>query len=501
MIELYPGEAVARIDRATIEQAGIPGRVLMEQAGRAVAAAIRRRWPDRPVCVLAGKGNNGGDGYVAARWLRHFGFSVRVLTLAGVQELTGDAAWAARTWRAVGGDVLPVPVTTPTAGGEIAPEAVLVDAVFGTGFHGELRDPAASVFAALSRQVAADGNPVVAVDIPSGVDAATGAVASGILPADCTITMGLHKAGLWSWPGAGAAGALECVDLGYPNSIVRTETPVAYGLTLDDLPPLTRPAAGHKGTFGDVLICAGSVAMPGAAALCSRAALRAGAGRVLTCSEPAVLEAMPAEVIRVPVGDGWAAPSRELLECVGAADAAVVGPGWGRFDGERSWLDAILSARSDMPTVIDADGLRVLAEMEAHPLGSHVVLTPHPGEAAALLDMPVAELQASRLDAAARLVQRWGATVVLKGAGTIVAAPGQVPRILRVANPALAVPGSGDVLAGVVASCAVRGADVFEAASEAVLWHAAAARLLPPSGNVAGDLADLLATARPTVVT
>ncbi|RMF18812.1 MAG: NAD(P)H-hydrate dehydratase, partial [Candidatus Dadabacteria bacterium] len=444
--------------------------------------------------------NNGGDGYVAARWLQHFGQPVQVLALAPTESLAGDAAWAAQVWGAVGGRTELIPSDEPSRLAGLPTGAVLVDAVFGTGFHGTMREPAASIFEALSRRIPDAGHPVVAVDIPSGVDAASGAATGEVVSADVTVTMGLHKVGLWSWPGAGVTGTIECVDLGYPQSVVATEAPVAFGLTLDDLGLLRRPATGHKGTFGDVLVCAGSADMPGAAQLCARAALRAGAGRVLVCSVAAVLDALPPEMIRVPVGAGWEAPSKALIDRIAAADAVVVGPGWGRFAEDRNWLAAILAARNGAPTVIDADGLRVLAEIDARALGEHVVLTPHPGEAAALLTCSVADVQANRLDAADRLVQRWGATIVLKGAGTIIASPGQLPRILRFADPALAVPGSGDVLAGIIASCAAHSQMAFASAIEGVLWHASVARLLPPSGNLAGMIADLLPVARPALV-
>lgn len=488
---LYTGAAARALDREAIREVGVPGQALMELAGAAVArAAAAACGKGATVVILAGAGNNGGDGYVAARWLQGWGHSVRVLAMADPQRLRGDAAWAYKTWLAVGGKVQQVDAgangVTRQLRALLRNADVVVDAVLGTGLTGPVREPLATCLRAVAHVVADTGAYVLAVDVPSGIVAEDGTVPGVALRADATLTMGVDKLALHVWPAAAYAGKVEVVDLGFSPQRARVE-PAAQLLT----PACARihaPRDGHKGSFGTVVCLAGSAAMPGAPALVARGALRLGAGKVVVAAPAAALARLDAEVVGRPL-DEWAKVDATQIEAVlGDADAVVCGPGMG--EGAVAASVACAAVATAKPIVLDADALQ--PELLSLPLGGHVVLTPHPGEAARLLRTSASRVQAGRVAAVRELAARTQAVVVLKGAGTLIA-QGQHLAVSPWATPALAVPGSGDVLAGAIAARMAAGEEPFAAACAAVWLHGAAGASLPLRGNLAREVADCMA--------
>ena len=464
-------------DRRAAAEFGLPTATLMRRAGLAVAEAVRRVATlrgvrDLPVLVVAGKGNNGGDARVAAEYLREWGFGTREFGLAPCpQDGPGGAGDAAGGY--------PDPAAMPRG-------SIVVDGVLGTGARGEPRGGAAVAVAWIRRLRAERGAFVVAIDVPSGLDADTGAFAGNSVVADLTVTLALPKRCLA--PTAPEAGALHCgrveaVDIGFPAALVG-ETPADTDeLVAADaeaaLP--ARPRAAHKGDFGHVAVLGGSDRYTGAVALAAEAAARAGAGlvSVYTTREAAMplRVRLPEAMVRAVNGPalsreglGPAFPA-ELRHC----GTLVAGPGLTTADAALSALCHALDS-GVARAVFDADALTLLA---AHPdlLGSlppAAVLTPHPGEAARLLGVDAATVQRDRPAALRALVAKTGAVVVLKGAGTLVGAPGRGIHVLRAGNPGMATGGSGDVLAGICGALLAQGLSAFDAARLAVWRHAEA---------------------------
>jgi len=466
---LTPDEMAAADRRAVA--AGTPVEVLMDRAGRAVAWSMRRRLGRASglrVVIAAGKGNNGGDGLVAARVLRGWGARVDVFRV-------GEGIDRAALLRAV------------------SRADVAVDAMYGTGFRGELGGDAGEVRDAFA---AFDG-PVFAVDIPSGVDGLTGAVSGAAVAADVTVTFAAPKTGLCFEPGRTLAGVVEVADIGIdvedPDS-----GPGAYWTEAVDVCRWVRPrdAAAHKWSAG-VLVIGGSGGMTGAPALAAHAALRAGAG-IVWCAVPghdAAARMSGTEVISRALAagaDGALAPSAagEVLSVAARFRAVAIGPGLGRTDAAAEAVRRIV-ADLDRPLVVDADGLHALAGRLDLLRGrsAPTVVTPHEGEYAALCGRPVGP---DRLAAARALAADTGAVVLLKGPGTVVANPDGLATVCPLGGPWLASAGTGDVLTGIVAAFSARDAGPFGAASAAAFVHAAAADRAGHTGLVAGDLVDAL---------
>ncbi|MDJ0789164.1 MAG: NAD(P)H-hydrate dehydratase [Myxococcota bacterium] len=495
---LVGAEAMRGLDRHSIEKLGIDGELLMESAGRAVVRAVlEERAPGGSVLVVCGIGNNGGDGFVVARHLHQLGVPVRIELVGDAKRLQGDAAanWA----RCQALDVPLAPARPRVESGD-----VIVDALFGTGLTRNVEGPARQAIQRIAK--APSGVRVVAVDLPSGIDADTGAILGTAVDADVTVTIGLPKLGLALEPGRGQAGRIRVARIGIDDEApgitapARLLTRAGVGAAL----PL-RPAHGHKGTFGHVLVLAGSVGKTGAAALAARGAARTGGGLV-TVGCPAslnpILEAKLTEPMTVPLpetaGQTLAASGRdEILELAAARDAVVLGPGIGR-DPEVLALVRELVAAISKPLVLDADGLMafasepgVLAQRDAP-----TIVTPHPGEASSLLGPSAAEINANRPAAARDLANRTGSVVVLKGAATVIADIEQLC-INPTGGPVLGAGGSGDVLAGVLASLLGQGAEPFEAAALGVFAHGLAADRLAAERGDAGLLASEIADALP----
>jgi NAD(P)H-hydrate epimerase len=443
-----PLYSAAEMRAAEARYPGYPGTAdeLMERAAAAVAAEALRAFPDaRRFAVVCGKGANGGDGRIAARLLREAGRDA---------EETDDLSGA----------------------------DVVVDALFGTGFHGAPR-PAA---AALIGRIGESGLPVLSVDLPSGVDASTGEIAGAAVTADVTVTFHGAKVGLAVAPGRFHAGRVVVGDIGLDpatTSIVRA-TPAVLSLVP------RRGSRDSKFTAGSLLVVGGASGTTGAAVLTATAALRADAGYVtvaVPADELAVAEALALE----PVKRGFAYESAlETLEAdLARASALAVGPGLGRSDEARGLVRGLLE-RSALPVVVDADALFALAPVARD---AATVLTPHAGELARLLDTDSAWVSAHRLEAAARCAEQFGAVVVLKGADTIVRAPEGRTIVCDVGPPSLATAGTGDVLTGVLGAFLAKGLDATDAAVAAAIAHGLAARAVPhQAGLIASDVVEAL---------
>jgi NAD(P)H-hydrate epimerase len=477
-VEIYSVESVRNIDRVAIDEYGIAGYTLMTRAGQAALQAALATFPEsRRWQVVCGSGNNGGDGYVVARLAAEHGIAVSVVALASPETLAGDAAKAYMDFTALGG------VVAEFEGGLDADADLLVDALLGSGLERDVEGR----FAQAVRAMNAHRAPVMALDIPSGINGDNGAVMGTAVMADLTVTFVGLKSGLFVDDGPEHCGQLVFADLDIPAGC-REGQPVGMqrideGLPRQVLPRRERTA--HKGNFGHVLVVGGGEGMPGAVRLCGEAALRAGAGLVSIATHPAhaamVATGRP-ELICHPL-DG----SDELAPLLERATVVALGPGIGQSDWSRALFNSVLA--SDKPLVVDADALNLLAGSELR--HADWILTPHPGEAARLLGVTSADVQADRCAALVALQQRFGGTIVLKGSGTLVSADNGPPRLCSAGNPGMAAAGMGDVLTGVIAGLRAQGLPAAIAAAAGVQAHAVAGDRAAASGErgmLAGDL-------------
>ncbi len=468
---LYDAEGMRAVDAWAIERQGVPSLDLMEAAGGAVAEAVAGLSPQGPVRVVCGKGNNAGDGFVAARLLRGMGFEVEVLLLWPGPELRGDAA--SNLARVEAGFAAPGELDSRLAG-----SGAVVDAVFGTGFAGEPREPARGAIEAIDRC----GAPVVACDIASGVDASSGEIAGVAVSADITVSFHAAKLGQRVAPGKWHTGELVVAPIGIPAGAPAEPR----GGTIDPAVLALAPRRGPRSTkfsSGQVAIAGGSRGLTGAVQMSSLAAIRAGAGYA-TVAVPADLELVyeqgQPEVMSVgcPGGDGCLAPAsrKAVLRTFERAAAGVLGPGLGRDPGSLE-LAREVALEIEAPLVIDADGLNAFAGRLGEIAGRQAptILTPHAGELGRLLGRDSAEIDAHRLSCAREAAAAAGAVLVLKGDDTIVS-DGERLAVNALAAPALATAGSGDVLSGLTAALLARGLEPFAAACAAVYAHARAGR-------------------------
>jgi ADP-dependent NAD(P)H-hydrate dehydratase / NAD(P)H-hydrate epimerase len=477
---LYSTAQVRALDAYAIETLGIPGYTLMKRAGEAALRYMRTRFPvAHRIVIVCGAGNNGGDGYVLARFAQAAGLTVTTLAATSPDSLRGDARQAYEDLRASGVQV------HSYAADRLAEGEVIVDALLGTGLHGPAREEVARVI----RDINDSARPVLAVDVPSGLDSDTGVPLGDTVRADCTITFVGLKTGLFIGNGPEFAGTVFFDDLeiaadqaGAPPARLERILDTAIQQALP-----RRARSSHKGDFGRVLIVGSGVGMPGAVRLAGEACLRVGAGLVTVAVAPENVPAIAAgrpELICLPLAD--AAGLNEAFE---RTDVIAIGPGLGRTPWARSVLDRALGAGK--PLVIDADALNIVAECRT-PGREDWVLTPHPGEAARLLDTDTVEIQRDRLAALDRLVTRYRGTVVLKGAGTLVGAPGRTPALCERGNPGMATAGTGDVLTGTIAGILAQCRNAWLAARVGVLVHAMAGDAAARSGErglLASDVA------------
>ena len=478
---LYDAEGMRAVDRWAIEEQGVPSLELMEAAGGSVARAVAALSPQGPVRVVCGKGNNGGDGLVAARHLAETGFEVEALLLAPKGELSGDAvANLERFPGAREGD--PAALDAALAG-----SGAVVDAIFGTGFEGAPRSPLDAAIEAINRC----GAPVIACDIASGVNASSGEVEGAAVEADATVSFHAAKVGHLIEPGKSHTGELRVAPIGIPEGApgepaAGVITPAVLGLA-----PRRGPAS-TKFTSGQVVIVGGSRGLTGAVCMAASAAIRAGAGYA-TVAVPADLE----QIFEVKLTEvmSWACPSvdgalgppaaQKALEICERAAAVVLGPGLGRRDDSLQ-LARDLARRIEAPLLIDADGLNAHAGKLETLKGRSgpAVLTPHAGELGRLLDRSSAEIGAHRLAAAREAAQASGAVVLLKGDDTVIT-DGERVAVNAFSAPALATAGTGDTLSGTIGALMARGLEPFGAACAGALAGARAGRLAAQSAGAA----------------
>jgi len=514
---LPTGSEMQKIDREAIEGMGIPGLQLMEEAGRGVVDALEEFESEGPVVIVCGKGNNAGDGLVAARLAAGRGRSVHLWLAASPSGFSGDAGtnWERLEQQAEElpgeirvfpfGDAVPEPKALASAW---AGASVIVDALLGTGIGGAPRPPLDAWIEAMNLS----GRPIVAVDVPSGVDADTGEVAGAAPLAHLTVTMALPKRGLLLYPGREHAGRIRTVDIGIPaeaREASGTQLEVMTNGEAALLLPL-RPGDSHKGDYGRVLVIAGSAGMMGAGRLVSEGAYRAGAGLVrhgAPASLLAIAHGGRDEVMVNPLEDGGSGHlcpgcGPELQEAFTWCDIAAIGPGLGQHEDTASFLAEALEQLPDGVTlVMDADGLNLMAADPSlrERVEGPLIITPHPGEAARLLDTGIPEIEEDRVAAARRLAGAFEATAVLKGAPTLVADASGRCVLCPLGNPGMSTGGTGDVLTGVVAGLAGQMSSPFEAAALGVYLHALAADLAAGDlgywSLLAGDIAGYLPAA------
>jgi ADP-dependent NAD(P)H-hydrate dehydratase / NAD(P)H-hydrate epimerase len=491
---LTPAEA-AELDRAT-QAAGIPDDVLMERSGRAVARAaldLMGGAYGRRVVVVAGPGNNGGDGLVAARYLARRGVRVRVMSVAVEHESAGTRAL--NLGRLADAGIAVHPLEAQALAVELARSDLAIDAVFGIGFHGVPRGEFAVALSVLD----AGSVPIVAVDIPSGVDAGTGAVPGVSVRAELTVTFGAVKVGAVLLPGAEVAGAVRVVDIGFPEELVHADTSLMEPADVAAALP-HRAQDGHKRASGTLLVVAGSRGMTGAVSLIARAAGRIGTGLVSVAVPegilPVVQAAAPEAVfIALPeteVGTVDPTADRVVFEALERADTLAIGPGLTNEPRTGAFVRSVVGA-SSVPMVVDADGLNAFAGRvdELAERRSAAVITPHFGEFARLRETSVDEIAADRLGHTRALAHQADAVTLLKGSRTVVATPEGTARINPTGSPFLATAGSGDVLTGMVGGLMARGLAPPDAASVAAYLHGLAGLIAgrqTGEGTLAGDL-------------
>jgi ADP-dependent NAD(P)H-hydrate dehydratase / NAD(P)H-hydrate epimerase len=508
-MEVVTGEQMRRIDRRAIEEHKIPSLELMEHAGRGVAAALIEDYPDVAglgVLVVCGKGNNGGDGLVAARYLAQHGAAPHVVLLARGDTLGADAAQNLLRARQAGIDVREAADVTSWNRERVSLEhrGIVLDALLGTGIKGGAEGPMARAIEDVNRA----GRHVISIDLPSGLDADRGAIPGAAIVAERTYTLCRPKVSLVLEPAAGHCGPWRVISIGIPDEAVQAEHPALSWIDAAAVAEFVRPRPmeSHKGTYGHLLAIAGSAGKSGAATLLARGALRCGVG-LITAATPASVrdrvalqqaEVMTEALAETPRGGLATAAVRTCLDLAEQCTAVAIGPGLGLESETRDTILRVIE-RCLSPLVIDADALNALAARRlpvarlATPHPNRAVLTPHPGEAARLLSCTAEQIQAARLESAQRLAQATDAVVVLKGHRTLVAAPDGKVAVNSTGNPGMATGGMGDVLTGCIGAFLARGLSPWDASRLAVYVHGdagdRAARDVGPVGITATDLA------------
>ena len=495
-MKVISAETMRSAEILAMEKFGIPGLTLMESAGRGCAATIQSVYGgvefSRAV-VIAGKGNNGGDGYVIARYLRQQGWRVRVFVMARRDDIKGDAA---ANLELLNREM----VVFCTESGELGRHAeelreadIIVDALFGIGLKSDIT----GIHAEAVELINYAGRPVVAVDMPSGVDSATGAILNVAVRADLTVTFAFAKNGHILYPGAECTGLLEVVDIGLPMEVTESLQGFEFVNTSAVRPLLRkRSRCAHKGDYGHCLIFAGSTGKTGAAALAANSAVRAGSGLV-TLAVPAslnpILEIKTTEAMTLPLEDSGKGHFRgELSEAVGKAlagkDAVALGPGIA-LNAETAAVVRGLVEEITVPLVIDADGLNAVARdvsVLRRKKSDCVVLTPHPGEMSRLTGLSVEEIEADRIASARNFAEQYGVYIILKGARSVISSPDGRIAVNGSGNPGMASGGMGDVLTGVLVSLLGQRYPAFDACRIGAFLHGHAADLVAEEKGEAG---------------
>ncbi len=503
-MKLVTVEQMRGIDDAAARDYGISGLILMENAGRAVADSIvnflSNDVTSRRIIIFAGKGNNGGDGFVVARHLANRGADVKVFLVSPKEEIHGDALVNLEIIEKSGISISTIgPRDIQRIKISLLYADLVVDGIFGTGFKGKAAGIASWVIEAIN----SCGKPVVAIDLPSGLEGDRGCVEGPCIQASLTCTLGLPKLGCFLSSGMECCGEIQVMDISLPRALTDRDT-LFYNLIDAELCSSMFPPRGrdcHKGTYGQVFVAGGSTGMTGAIALTADAALKAGAGLVKACipaSLNSILENKLTEAISVPLPENenqvlGPDAAEVLVREAGEKGVIAVGPGLSTGKGTEKFIAEVF-AKTKSALVVDADGLNAAAKNPDIFLELNVpaVITPHPGEMARLLGITPQEVQLDRIGVAADFASRYSVVVVLKGASSIVAAPGGRIYVNTTGNPGMATAGAGDVLTGIIASFMAQGMPPVKAAAAGVYIHGAAGDAVTASvgerGMVAGDI-------------
>ncbi len=505
---LVTSQEMKEMDRLTIESFQIPGVVLMESAGRGAVEVLFRHFPEirqMKVGIVAGRGNNGGDGFVIARYLAANGVTVAVYLLSDKKRIGGDAGANLQLLYPMGVPVIETPneQAFDAHRNDMRKHDIWIDAMLGTGLTSDVR----GLFKEATELLNSTGKPVLAVDVPSGLDSDTGRVRGSCVRASVTATFGLPKIGQVLLPGAKFVGTLEVIDIGIPPHIVDSLGPKHRLMSAKTMNPVLRPRAPetHKGTTGHLLVLGGSAGKTGAAVMTSCAAMRVGAGLVTLGIPKSLNVAMESQLIEVMTeplpetsGGALGLPSYEsIMKLLAKKKGLAIGPGLGTAKSTQNLVRKLVRS-SSVPTVIDADGLNsVVGHLDCLKKARvPVVMTPHPGEMARLVGTTPSVVQEDRIAMARDFASAYGVHVVLKGARTVVAHPDQTVLVNPTGNPGMASGGMGDVLAGIIAGLIVQGFSVNEAVDAGVYLHGSAADSLAhrrgPVGYLASDLTGIL---------
>jgi NAD(P)H-hydrate epimerase len=470
-LKLYRAAQVKELDRIAIEECGIPGFVLMSRAGDEVFQCVRNGWPDaRSVAVFCGSGNNAGDGYIAARLALESGLKVAVYTVPEPEKLMGDALTAYHKYIHTNGTVIPFQAE------QVIDTDMIIDALLGSG----LDRPVTALYAQAIDVINKHQAPIVAVDIPTGLNADTGNVMGCAVKADCTVTFIGLKRGLFTGFAADYCGQIFYSLLDVPNEVFERVPSTVCRVVKKQMPRRNR--CSHKGDYGHVLIIGGERGYSGAARLAGEAALRLGAGLVSLATRAEHAEILNSS--RAELMCHGTDTADQLAGLLKKASVIVVGPGLGQSNWAKELFSAAIKSRK--PMVIDADGLNLLANS---PVKNHDwVLTPHPGEAARLLKCTTAEIQQDRFAAVSGIQAKYGGIAVLKGAGTLIASEDETA-VSTTGNPGMASGGMGDVLSGVIAGLLAQGLSLKNAAQQGVYIHGEAADLAAEKDGERGLLA------------
>ncbi len=481
-MKLYLAAQVRELDRIAIEEFSIPGITLMESAGDAAYQLMRTKWPDaKTIHILCGPGNNGGDGYILARLAKADGLAVKLQLIGDHTKLAGDALLAAERCTASGLE------STAYNKEDLSEVDVIVDALLGTGLDREVLGQWQEVINGINHC----NTPILSIDIPSGLNADTGRIMGCAVNADATITFIGLKQGLFTGHGVEYAGEVHFNDLDVPDEVGAKVKSMTEQITLDDLQSFLTPRLkhAHKGSYGHVLVVGGNNGYAGAARLCAEAAARTGAGLVSLATHANhagyVTTAVPEVMAHATESPG------ELIPLLEKANVVAIGPGLGQSTWGMSLFSKVMEC--DLPMVVDADALNLLAQEPVY--SDHWILTPHPGEAARLLNCDSNSIQSDRIAAAKEIQKKFGGITVLKGSGTVIADDEGNVSICSTGNPGMASGGMGDVLTGVIAGLMAQrkslGLDIVDAARLGVCLHATAgdnASIDGERGMLASDL-------------
>jgi len=483
-MKVATAEQMQELDRKSIEVYRIPGIVLMENAGRGAVELLTDHFPDiqkKTIAIVAGKGNNGGDGFVMARYLLNRGISVKVFLLTDPKSLRGDAEINFNIFHHMKGEIIPIPSSKDYQKVKKSLENfdLLIDGIFGTGLDAEVR----GYYREVIDHINTLQKPIVAIDVPSGLDADTGRPLGTAVRASLTITFGLPKVGLLISPGIDYVGLLKIVDIGIPRRLLEEEMIQTHLLeqeTLQKWLSTPRQANTHKGDYGHLLVIAGSVGKTGAAAMACEAALRMGAGLVTLAipkSLNSIMEVKLTEVMTEPLPE---TPKQTLslrafntiLRLCENKKAVVIGPGIGTYKETQSLVLKLIKAL-DLPIILDADGLTSLSAQPKTLLAAKrpLILTPHPGEMARLIQSTVREVQEDRIGVSKNFSQSHRIYLVLKGHRTLIATPKGEVFINPTGNPGMASGGTGDVLTGMIGGLICQGLDILQSLKISVYLH------------------------------